>query len=202
MNESPMTGAVIGLVTSLDDPKKLGRVQVEYPVYKNRKSAWARIAAPMAGKERGFFFRPDKGDEVLVIFEDGDPRQPYVAGALWSKAEPPPKSALPVANDLRLLVSRSGQMLSFNDQSGKETVEIVDKTGDRRVVVESGGKRIRVWAKSGDVEVTADRGNVRVTAKNGSIDLDARTINLKSSGNMKIEARGSLTLKGRKVDIN
>jgi len=200
--EGQRAGVTIGLVKDLDDPKKLGRVQVEYPLCQNRTSAWARVATLMASKERGVFFRPDKGDEVLVIFEDGDPRRPYVLGALWSKAAPPPKEALPPANDLRLIVSRSGHTLRFQDKKGSELVELVDRTGDRRVVLDSSKKKLRVYAKSGDVEVRADRGNVKVSATKGRIDVEGATVNVKSKGNMRLEAKGKMTIKGSMVDIN
>ena len=33
---------------------------------------WARVAVPVAGKDRGAFLVPSKGDEVLVAFIGGD----------------------------------------------------------------------------------------------------------------------------------
>ena len=36
------------------------------------ESAWAPVAAPLAGKQRGAFFMPESGDEVLVAFEHGE----------------------------------------------------------------------------------------------------------------------------------
>jgi len=45
---------------------------------------WARVAVLMAGGNRGHGFIPDVNDEVLVSFESGNPRRPYVIGALWN----------------------------------------------------------------------------------------------------------------------
>ncbi|HEX7432604.1 MAG TPA: phage baseplate assembly protein V, partial [Anaerolineaceae bacterium] len=80
-------GVYPAVVVDNIDPQQSGRVEVQLPllvdpVAKNYV-AWARIATMMAGNQSGTWFIPDKGDEVLVAFEGGDPRRPYVIGALW-----------------------------------------------------------------------------------------------------------------------
>ena len=45
----------------------------------------------MAGTNRGIWFVPDVDDEVLVAFEGGDPRRPYVLGGLWNGKDAPPR---------------------------------------------------------------------------------------------------------------
>ena len=84
MGGQQVNGIVIGLVTDLADPENLGRVRARYPYLGDEISDWARLVTPMAGKDRGVFFRPEVGDEVLVAFELGDVRRPYVLGSLWS----------------------------------------------------------------------------------------------------------------------
>ena len=74
-------GVVIGTVRSVDDPDGEGRLQVEFPWMPGPPlSAWAPIAAPMAGKSRGVFLSPEVDDEVLVAFEHGDFDHPFVVG--------------------------------------------------------------------------------------------------------------------------
>ena len=77
MYQNGTNGIVVGIVTDLEDPDGLGRVQLTYPHLEDQKSQWARLVSPMAGAERGTFFRPEVEDEVLVAFEHGDvsPRQ-------------------------------------------------------------------------------------------------------------------------------
>ena len=95
INASParngrILGVVTGVVTNNKDPDKLGRVKVRFPWLSDTdESWWARVASPMAGKDRGVFFLPEVDDEVLVAFEHGDPRFPYVIGALWNGSTPP-----------------------------------------------------------------------------------------------------------------
>src|SRR5437868_3604561 len=87
-----ISGVVVGVVTNNQgDPDGLGRVKVKFPWLSNEEeSFWARVAAPMAGKERGFYFLPEVEDEVLVAFEQGDVRFPYVVGSLWNGKDAPP----------------------------------------------------------------------------------------------------------------
>ena len=81
-NSGYITGVAIGLVTQNKDEEGLCRVQVSYPWHdKPLESYWARLAMPMAGNERGLVLVPEVGDEVLVAFERGDLRFPYVLGA-------------------------------------------------------------------------------------------------------------------------
>ena len=80
-NSHRLYGVVVGLVTNNQDPDKLGRVKVRFPwLGDSDESAWARLATPMAGKDRGLYFLPEVDDEVLVVFEHGDLRFPYILG--------------------------------------------------------------------------------------------------------------------------
>lgn len=200
LSERQRNGVTIGIVESLDDPQKLGRVLVKFPLFDDQKSTWARVVAPAAGPERGVFFRPSEKDEVLVLFEQGDPREPYVLGALWSKTAKPPAEALPPANDIRLIRSPSGHVLRFDEK--KDLVELADEKNERHVTIDSKGKKVTVEAEKGDVEVIAGSGSVKVQAKKGKVTLVAKDIVLDATSTIKLTARGKVTIKGSRVDIN
>jgi uncharacterized protein involved in type VI secretion and phage assembly len=191
--ERTTNGIVIGLVIDLKDEENIGRVKVKYPHLEDQPSDWARLAAPMAGQERGTFFRPEVGDEVLVAFEHGEPRRPYIIGALWSKADPPPEAGDAGANDLRLIVSRSNHMIILDDTPGKEKIIFVDKDNLRKVIIDSANSRIEVICEQGNVEVKAATGDVKVEAVNVSV---------KATAELKLEAIGNVTIKGAMVNIN
>ena len=86
-------GVYPAIVTDLDDPDGQGRIRVKLPWSPDPEDedyeAWARLATMMAGPDRGTWFRPDVEDEVLVAFESGNPRRPYVVGGLWNGADTP-----------------------------------------------------------------------------------------------------------------
>jgi uncharacterized protein involved in type VI secretion and phage assembly len=191
MNEN---GIVVGLVTDLNDPQKLGRVRVKFPHLDDEQSFWARLAAPMAGKERGFFIRPEVDDEVLVAFVQGDIRFPYIIGALWnSKDKPPPDDGKAKENNWRFFRSRSGHLLKFNDTAGSESIELIDKDQKRKIIIDCAGAQIQIICDNGDVAIKAQ----------GKVTIEANSeINLKAGGNMTLEATGKMTIKGSTVNIN
>ena len=89
-------GVYPALVTDIVDPDGQGRVKVSLPWSPDGGGggyqAWARLATLAGGPNRGSWFVPEHGDEVLVAFEAGDPRRPYVLGGLWNGSDTPPQS--------------------------------------------------------------------------------------------------------------
>ena len=78
-------------MTSNEDPDGEHRVRVKLPLVNNADDGvWARVASLDAGNDRGFFFRPEIGDEVVVGFFDDDPRRPVMLGMLHSSAKAAP----------------------------------------------------------------------------------------------------------------
>ena len=108
-DHAKLSGVAVGIVTNNQDPQQLGRVKVRFPWLPGEdESFWAMIAVLMAGHERGTYFLPEVDDQVLVAFEHGDIRRPYVLGALWHRAAPPPETNADGKNNKRLIRSRSG----------------------------------------------------------------------------------------------
>lgn len=189
-----VNGIVIGLVIDLEDPENLGRIRVKYPYLGDAPSDWARLVTPMAGKDRGMFFRPEVDDEVLVAFELGDVRRPYILGSLWSTTDtPPPDDGQAKKNNWRFIKSRNGHIVKLDDTQGKEKIEIIGSDGQRQIVFDIAAQKIQVTCDTGDIEVSAAAGKVKV---------DALTVEIKASGNMTLEATGTMTIKGATVNIN
>jgi uncharacterized protein involved in type VI secretion and phage assembly len=194
-------GMVVGIVTNNQDPDSLGRVKVKFPWLSNvDESAWARLAVPMAGKQHGVYFVPEVDDEVLVAFEHGDVRFPYVLGALWNGKDTPPVTNDDGKNNVRMIKSRSGHVVKLNDEDGKETIEIIDKNQKNTIVIDT---------SQGTITVTADK-DITLSASNGTIKLDAQKVQINSSAamelkagsTMNLEASGTMTVKGSTVNIN
>jgi uncharacterized protein involved in type VI secretion and phage assembly len=192
-------GAVVGVVTNNQDPDKLGRIKVKFPWLSSiDESSWARVAAPMAGKDRGAYFLPEVDDEVLVVFEHGDVRFPYVLGALWNGKDAPPVNNNDGKNNVRMIKSRSGHVVKLNDEDGKETIEIIDQSQKNSIVI-----------SKNSVTVTTDK-DITLSASKGTIKLDAQSVEISSSqatklkagGTMNVEASGTMTVKGATVNIN
>src|SRR5258705_2057569 len=118
-------GVFPALVTDIKDADGQGRVKVSLPWSPDgggaRYECWARLATLMGGNNRGSWFIPDANDEVLVVFEAGDPRRPYVIGGLWNGNDAPPGSMDGRGNNYRkVLRSRNGGKLAVDDKHGQE----------------------------------------------------------------------------------
>jgi len=185
-------GVVVGIVTDNKDPDGLGRVKVKFPwLPGDTESTWARVATLMAGNDRGSFYLPEVNDEVLVACEHGDMRYSYVLGALWNGKDKPPETNADGQNNKRLIKSRSGMTILLDDTSGSEKIEIADKDGQNKLVVEMAGKKITITSN----------GNIDISAPQGTITLSAQTINLSSTGQTDVKATGTLNVQGQTVNI-
>ena len=104
------------------DPMTLGRVQVRAPFLDALDlQPWARVVVPMAGMLHGNYFIPNFGDEVLVAFEHGDPRAPYIIGGLWTAmALPPLPSPLPQIRAIRTI---AGNQIVFTEVPPSVTIQ-------------------------------------------------------------------------------
>jgi len=194
-------GVVVGLVTNNQDPENLSRVKVKFPWLSDTdESAWARVATPMAGNQRGICFLPEVNDEVLVMFEQGDVRVPYVVGALWNGKDAPPVLNDDGQNNVRIIKSRSGHVVKLNDADGKETIEIIDKSTKNSVVIDTAKNTVTVTSDK-DITLSAPKGTIKLDAQKVEIASSEAT-QVKAGGNMNLESGATMTVKGSTVNIN
>ena len=189
MTGRTMQGLAIAIVSDNKDPEKMGRVKVYFPWFDaGQQSDWVRMATPMTGGGRGFYFTPEVRDEVLVGFEHGDFNRPYIIGGLWNGQDATPIPASDAVDgqgkvNKRIIKTRAGHILRFDDTSGGEKIEIIDKTGKNKIVIDSTSNKITIEAF-------------------GDIDLKAtKDVNIKGI-NVNIQGSGRTVIKGATVEIN
>jgi uncharacterized protein involved in type VI secretion and phage assembly len=136
-----LQAAYLAQVVSLDDPEGRNRVQVRLIAFDDCANQdaplWARVVCPFAGADRGAFFLPDVDDEVLVMFQNGDPSYPLVIGGLWNGAAAPPADITGGQNRYKVIRSRNGVKLTLDDQQGQESF-IVETPGGQRITLKDG----------------------------------------------------------------
>jgi uncharacterized protein involved in type VI secretion and phage assembly len=193
-------GVSVGVVSQNKDPEGLGRVKVRFPWRENAdESYWARVAVPMAGKGRGTWFLPEVGDEVLVACDTERIEHPYVIGCLWNGQDKPPTTNSDGRNDLRMIHSRSGHEIVFDDGvQGRIDIHLSDNK--RKVRLDQTG--IEISDDSGNsIAITSTPGNIAIKS-NVSISIESTTIDIKAKASMSLQASGTLTIKGALVMIN
>jgi len=202
-----MYGCAAGVVTNNKDPNGLGRVKLKFPwLSDNNETDWVRVTVLMAGGKRGSFFLPEVGDEVLVMFEQGDINSPYVIGALWNGKAKPPESNGDGKNNIRKITSRSGHEIIFDDNAGakKEKLEIHTKAGHKIVLDDAAGReKIQVVDKSGSNKIVIDSVRNSVQVEGGmQIKLKAAKIDIEAAASLSLKSNGIVTIQGMPVKIN
>jgi hypothetical protein len=80
-----LDGVVCGVISNCADPLGKGRVKVTLPwLSPDFETDWAPNVQFCSGQRGGAIFMPEIGDEVLLAFEFGDVRRPYVLGAMMN----------------------------------------------------------------------------------------------------------------------
>jgi len=180
-------GVHSALVTDIRDPDGRGRVKVKLLSSAGAAGepfeAWARLATLMAGRKSGSWFVPDTDNEVLVAFEAGDPRRPFVVGALWTD-DPPERMDAAGSNYRKLLRSRTGIRVTLDDQDGKEALTL-ETPGGQKVTLEDGPGSIEIADHHGN-SIRLEAGGVTVTAA-AKVTINASAVEI-SAGLLTVNA--------------
>jgi uncharacterized protein involved in type VI secretion and phage assembly len=171
-------GVVEALVEEVDGDDE-ARVKLRFPWFDGASSVtdWCRVSQLYAGNRYGAVFIPEKGDEVLVAFVQGDMRFPIVLGGLYNGVDKPP-TARTDGRDQKMIRTKHGHELLFDDQSSRAAVRVTSAAG-HVVELDDAGTAIRVRAASGGtVSVVAD-GAITLESKAG-VTIDAPTLTVKA----------------------
>lgn len=214
----PVYGVVVGTVTDVSDPEVLGRVRVTLPwLSDDYETGWARVAQLGAGSARGAAFLPEVGDEVLVAFDRGDTRVPYVVGQLYNGLDKPlhddelvDSTSGKVAK--RVLASRRGHALLFDEDkgirlstSGGGYLLELDEAGTA-VTIDSGGTvtvhgtgRVEI---RGDADVVVSAASTLTLTGTTAVEISAPDVKVSASAQLDLSGGGTAKLHAGVVQIN
>jgi uncharacterized protein involved in type VI secretion and phage assembly len=175
---SSFFGLYPAIVTDLVDSERLSRIEVSFPWLGDDAAdvrAWATLLTPYADDNQGFVALPEVGTQVVVGFEAGDLHRPYVVGSCWNG-----KEMMPVTptrpNDKRLIRTREGSLLEFDDTAGAPKVTLSTRNG-HRVVLDEGSRQLTVTHQDGSSVTFTAAGQVQVRA-NATVDITASAVNV------------------------
>jgi uncharacterized protein involved in type VI secretion and phage assembly len=182
-------GVFPALVTDIKDPDNQGRVKVTLPwsldAKGERYEGWARLATMLGGNHRGSWFIPDVDDEVLVAFEHGDARRPYVLGGLWNGKDAAPESMDGAGKNYRkVLCSRNGVKVTLDDTDGKETL-LLETPGGQKVTLKDGPGAVTLQDSNGN-SVKLETSGITITAS-AKVTINASQVAV-SAGMVTVDA--------------
>ena len=136
---------------------------------------------------------PEVNDEVLVSFDRGDLRRPFVLGGLYNGTDTPMLGDGLIDDTIggvrrRGFISKQGAGLVFFDDEDDQGVALLTGLLSRdrklRLSLNQSDMKIRITS-SGDIEIHGD-GNVSI----------------KAGGSLAIEAGGDMKLKAKTIALN
>jgi len=209
-----VSGLQIGVVSQLEsDPDGEDRILVKIPIINNEEQGiWTRIATLDAGNNRGSFFLPEIGDEVIVGFINDDPNHAVILGMLHSSEKPAPLTASD-DNHEKGFVTRSEMKLLFNDEKKSITIET---PGGKKVTIDEDAGAIVIEDENSN-KITMDSDGVAMESgkdfsikATGDCNIEAMNINVKANAQFKAEGSAGAevstsavaVLKGSLVQIN
>jgi len=175
----PVAEAQQGLVVDNADPLGLGRVKVQFKwqVPMNTTTPWIKMTTPYAGTDKGFYFIPEKGEEVLVGFQGGNPEKPYVLSAGYNTTAK--SSFADKENNIKAIQSKSGNKVLMNDKDGSVTISDAD----------------------GNMVVMSGNGEITISAKK-KLTLDSEEINIIASKAVNVDGTNNVTITSKEVMID
>ncbi|HET9623728.1 MAG TPA: phage baseplate assembly protein V, partial [Kofleriaceae bacterium] len=183
------------------------RIKVKLPWLNDQESTfWARIAVPMAGAQRGTYVLPEIDDQVLVVFEHGDINRPIIIGAIWSNKHQPVETNQTGKNNTKLIKSRTGHRVVFDDKQGAEKISIVDKTKKNKIVFDSANKLFKIES-DGEIEIIAKNNvimhsNALKVGTSEAITGKGQSLLTHSQKTFSLKATSSITIGGGSTMIN
>ncbi|MFF4983950.1 phage baseplate assembly protein V [Streptomyces sp. NPDC001046] len=223
-------GLVCGVVTDVNDPVGKGRVRVVLPwLAPDHETDWAPVVQAGGGRRAGALLLPEVGDQVLLGFELGDPRRPYVVGGVLGEASAyapggPAVEATGRTADVvrRGIVSPTGNMLAFHDKvpAGRggpadvSTVVLGTGDGSLGLAVDQAAGTVTLTCRpappgsgagSGRIHIDCgDGGAVDISAgAGGQVTIDGgASLSMRARTSISIESTGTVAIKGSKIELN
>ncbi|MDO6819010.1 type VI secretion system Vgr family protein [Zobellia sp. 1_MG-2023] len=166
---APRSGAQRGWVLDNADPEGLSRIKVQFPWQKpmGTSTPWIKMVTPYSGSDKGFYFIPEKEEEVLVGFEADNPEKPFVLSAGFNSSA---NSGFANAdNNIKAIKTRSGHTIELNDTDGGESITITDKN-ENIININTASNDITISAHN-DISITAAE-NMTLNSKNMQINVE------------------------------
>ena len=199
----PVAQPQIATVVSNEDPKKKGRIQVQFQWQSGEmKTSWLRVMSPDAGKSdlvgtnRGFVHIPEVDDQVMVGFRYSDPNRPFVMGSLFSGTT---GAGGLDGNKIKSLTTRTGSTITFDDSEGQGKITVSDPSGN--TITLNGDETITISApksitmNSKEITLNAEE---KITLKgDNNVDVNSKEITNTAKSKLELISNANMTVSSK-----
>src|SRR5579883_3109328 len=175
-------GVVPARVVEHSDAASMNRYRIRfYWQEQGEPMLWARMMTPHAGQNRGFFFQPEVGDEVVVAFEDGDPERPIILGCVWNGVDTAPSEDFwggeYAPNDVKRIITKSGNRIQIVDKPGKQSISLATPNHLKISLFENANETGRSM-----IQLSNANGDILLSAPNGRIHFHSQYFSREAGG--------------------
>ena len=218
-----INGVVIGTVRENNSDEFPGMVRVQVKTRDRDKDVldWMYVVSNMAGKSWGGYFIPEIGDQVVVVFQDGNINKGYVIGSIYKRDTNMLSKNFTEENYNKVFKTKGGNTFKIYDEDDKQKIEIItnnekslklndeketmsmsDKDGENAIIINSkdgkttikANKKVIIDVNGTMIEVLGDSNKVSI--KCGTLNINAdQNINIQSQS-ITIDAKNTLNIKG------
>lgn len=155
---------LIAIITRVDDPENIGRVQAIIPSLGKLETNWMEVICAGAGANKGLVILPDIDDQVILLFNHADPSQALVLGGIYGADGPLDNGVQGNQVERYTMRTPGGQQIQLNDDG--EIVRIENNDGS---YIQLSDTKTKIYSAR-DLDISAP-GN-QITIKAGKIDFE------------------------------
>ncbi len=228
MGDNRIQGVVVGSVVKNYDKEKQGFIQVNINTrdYEENKMVWARVALPYGGSKWGDYFIPEVGDQVLLVFEQGNIERAFVIGAVPKSNSGFMQKAFDENNQFKKIITKNGNTIEIVDnkegEGDNDRITINTSKNLHKIVLDNEKKKILISDKEGEnkIEMKTENGQMEIDAKqkltikvgdnikvfmngsNGTVSIEATKIKMQANDTAELKSNNRVSIEGGNVTVS
>ena len=227
LGDQRIFGAIVGVVAENYSEEMPGRLCVNILTRDENANQlkWAKMAFPYIGEKYGSYFLPEKGDQVLLLCEDGNIEKPFVIGCIPKDKDKFLKASATAKNTIKQIKTRNGSRITFedddNEDGAKDKITVATAQDMHQIVLDNEKKKISVAdsEKKCVVEMETEKGRISIHAdetleitvgdsitltmndKSGSVKLEAQKVQIEAGKKLELTTDGNAKMSGKQMEL-
>jgi uncharacterized protein involved in type VI secretion and phage assembly len=228
MGDNRISGVMVCQVVKNYDKDKQGFVQVNINTrdYEENRLVWARMALPYGGNKWGEYFYPEVGDQVLVVFEQGNIERAFIIGSVPKANSSFMSKAFDEKNQKKRIVTRNGNTIDILDKeegegdndkitittskslhkfeldNEKKKILISDKDGENKIEMKTENGQMEIFAKQKLTIKVGDNIKVIMNGSNGTVQIESTKVKVDASNSVELKSNNRVSLEGGNVSVS